>query len=111
MKIAFASSSTGGLNDKVSDKFGRCPTFTIVTVENGKIISVTMVENPGHKAVSGAGIKAVQKLVNEGVDAIVAGNFGPNAEVALHEVGIKTYVVRNLTIREALDKILSEKNS
>jgi len=109
MKIAFASSSKGGLDDKVSDRFGRCSIFTIVTVENGKIVDVITVENPGHKAVSGAGIKAVQKLVDEGVDAVVAGGFGPNAEAALYEVGIKVYIMKNLTIKEALDKILSEK--
>jgi len=109
MKIAFASSSKGGLDDKVSDQFGRCPTFTIVTVESGKIVNVVAVENPGYKAVSGAGIKAVQKLIDEGVDAVVAGNFGPNAEAALYEVGIKVYVMKDLTIKEALDRILSEK--
>ena len=109
MKIAFASSSKGGLDDKVSDQFGRCPTFTIVTVKNRKIVNVVTVENPGYKAVSGAGIKAVQKLIDEGVDAVVAGNFGPNAEAALYEVGIKVYVMKDLTIKEALDRILSKK--
>ncbi len=106
MKIAFASSTKGGLSDKVSDQFGRCPAFTIVTVENGKIVNVTVVKNPGYTASSGAGIKAVQKLVDEGVDAVVAGNFGPNAEAALHEVGIKIFVEKDLTIEEALRKVL-----
>jgi len=36
----------------VSAHFGRCPDFTIVDIENGKILYKEVVENPGHQPVS-----------------------------------------------------------
>ena len=35
--------------DVVSAHFGRCPSFTIVDVENGEVVGKEVVENPGHQ--------------------------------------------------------------
>ncbi|MBA1336952.1 MAG: hypothetical protein HPY66_3388 [Firmicutes bacterium] len=32
----------------VSPHFGRCPSFTLVDIENGKTLKRVEVENPGH---------------------------------------------------------------
>lgn len=42
------STVTGGLDDRVNPAFGRTPTFTIVDVENGEIVNVQVVPNPGY---------------------------------------------------------------
>ncbi len=105
MKIAFTTGEKGGLKDIISDKFGRSPTFTIVEVSDGNVKNVKVVRNPGYDASSGAGVKAVQKLVDEAVDLVVSGNFGPNSLVALQEIGIKTMSLSGITVEEALKKI------
>ena len=44
MRIAV---STDG--DQVSAHFGRCPSFTIVEIEDGKVSKKEVVDNPGHQ--------------------------------------------------------------
>ena len=105
MRIAFTTGEKGGLNDIVYDKFGRAPTFTIVEVEGNNVRNVKVVKNPGYTASSGAGVKAVQKLVDENVDVVVSGNFGPNSLVALQEIGIKTVSLSGIRVEEALKRI------
>lgn len=65
-----------------------------------------IVENPATEAKSGAGIKAVQKLVEEDVDVVVAGGFGPNAMAALDELGIKYVEMAGMKVSDALKKVL-----
>lgn len=90
MKIA-VSSSESGLKDIVYPVFGRCPAFSIVTVE-GKIIKNTdIIPNPGIREGGGAGIVAAQAVANAGADAVITGNCGPNALSVLFQAGIKVY--------------------
>jgi predicted Fe-Mo cluster-binding NifX family protein len=42
--MRFALSTDGAF---VSAHFGRCPTFTLVDIENGKVVKKTEVSNPG----------------------------------------------------------------
>ncbi len=69
-------------------------------------VNTTIVENPATEAKSGAGIKAVQKLVEEDVDVVVAGGFGPNAMAALDELGIKYVEMAGMKVSDALKKVL-----
>jgi predicted Fe-Mo cluster-binding NifX family protein len=109
VKIAFATEK-GGLDDKIADRFGRAPTFTIVEVDTdtGEVKSVRVVENPGASAGSGAGVKAAQKVADEGAKIYVGPNPGPNAYAALQYLGVKIYVLTGTTVREALQKVLEE---
>ncbi len=68
-----------------------------------------MVENSGASARSGAGIKTVQRLLEEGVKVAVAGAFGPNALTALEELGIDTLELSGITAEEALEVIKRRK--
>ena len=82
MRIAI---STEG--DFVSAHFGRCPSFTLVDIENGKIIKRTEVANPGHQP----GF-IPQFLHEKGVEYIIAGGMGMRATSFFEEYGIKTIV-------------------
>ena len=106
MRIAFASSGKGGLDDVVSERFGRCPTFTIVDVENGEIKKVSVIANPGVRAAGGAGVKASQTLIDNSVDVVVAGRFGPNAMALLQGLGIRTVQMPPIKIKEAIKRML-----
>ncbi len=89
IKVCVASSGAGGLEDSVSMQFGRCPMFTVITIENGSVVDVRTVPNPGSSASGGAGIQAAQAVVNEGCSVVIAGAFGPNAEQVLRAGGVE----------------------
>ena len=88
MKIAVATGK-GGLDDEVSVVFGRCETYTIVECENNSIKDFSVEPNPSAGVGGGAGVKAAQFVGSKGVEAVIAGNFGPNATAILTQVGVK----------------------
>lgn len=96
MKIAI---STDG--DFVSPHFGRCPLFTIVDIEHGKMISRDVINNPGHHP----GFLP-QFLHEKGVTAIVAGGMGQRAAGLFAEHGIETIVGISSGIDEVIDKLV-----
>ncbi len=109
VKIAITTNK-GGLEDQVAERFGRAPTFTIVELDDNtfEVRNVYVVENPGASAGSGAGVKAVQKLIDEKVSIVIGPQPGPNAYMALQQAGIKVYVYTGIKAGEALEKVLDE---
>ncbi len=105
--IAIPSGNEEGLNAPVIPRFGRCPFFTIVKMSNKEINEVTIIENPGNRAMGGAGPLAVQTISSEGVNIVIGGNYGPNAGNALAQAGIKSYGYPqgqpNLNVKALLD--------
>lgn len=99
MRIAI---STDGEN--VSAHFGRCPSFTIVDIENGRLVKKENVENPGHEP----GF-IPQFLHERGVECIVAGGMGMRAIGFFEEYGIRTIVGISGRISEVVDKLISGK--
>ena|SRR4030042_776464 len=80
MRIAI---STDG--DFVSAHFGRCPSFTLVDIEEGKMKKEEVIENPGHQP----GL-IPQFLHQRGVECIVAGGMGMRAQDFFADAGIQT---------------------
>jgi predicted Fe-Mo cluster-binding NifX family protein len=76
------------LDSKVDPRFGRCSYFIIVDTDTDKHYAIA---NTGRKAGEGAGIQAVQLLTNEGVEAIIGSNLGPNAILSLNYMNKKIY--------------------
>ncbi|MCM8760935.1 MAG: NifB/NifX family molybdenum-iron cluster-binding protein [Candidatus Omnitrophica bacterium] len=99
MRIAI---STDG--DNVSAHFGRCPTFTIVDIKNGKVEKRESVANPGHQP----GF-IPQFLHERGVACIVAGGMGVRATGFFQEYGIKTIVGVSGRIDEVIEKFAQGK--
>lgn len=97
MRVAI---STDG--DYVSPHFGRCPSFTIVDIEDGKIIKKEMIENPRHQP----GF-IPQFLHQQGIDYIICGGMGSRAKSFFNEFGIQTIVGISGSIEEVLDKFLN----
>jgi predicted Fe-Mo cluster-binding NifX family protein len=95
MRVAI---STDG--EFVSQHFGRCPTFTIVDLQNGKVIAKEVVENPGHEPGY-----IPQFLHERGVEAIIAGGMGMRATGFFDEFGIKAIVGISGKIDEVVEQI------
>jgi predicted Fe-Mo cluster-binding NifX family protein len=56
---------------------------------------------------SGAGIAAVQLVADQGADAVIAANVGPNAYTALSAGGLKVYGCAGETVREAVAALVA----
>ena len=95
MRIAI---STDG--DFVSAHFGRCPSFTIVDIENDKVARKEVVDNPGHQP----GF-IPQFLHQKGVKCIIAGGMGMRATGFFNEFGIKAIVGVSGKIEEVIEKL------
>ena len=99
MKIAVAANGPGKAA-QATPIFGRAPYFVIVDVEGNDVSEIESVQNPGAYQQRGAGIAAAQLLASRGVDAVVAGNVGPNAYTVLSQAGIKMLIARPGTVEE-----------
>ncbi len=106
MKIAI-STSTGGLDDKVSDVFGRTGSFTIVEVVDGEIKNIEIVKNEFAVRGGGAGIAVSQFLADKGVEVVLTGSIGPNALSVLNSAGIKAYRASGMKVSEAIKRFLN----
>jgi len=103
MKVAVCSMGNT-LDSPVDPRFGRCANFVIVDTDT---MEFTVESNPGALMGQGAGIQAAQLLSGRGVDAVVAGNFGPNAFQVLAAASIRIYLGVGGTVRQAVEQLQS----
>ncbi len=100
MKVAVSTQSSD-LDSLVDPRFGRAAWFVIVDSESGKWTAVDNRPNAG--AGGGAGVQAGTVVVDQGAEAVITGNVGPNAHKVLAAAGIEIYQAGNgTTAREAL---------
>jgi len=108
LRIAVSTKGQGGLEDVVSDVFGRANTFTIVDVEKGAIKGVKVLENPAVSYKHGAGPIVAKMLIDAGVNMVIAAEFGPGVSTLLdqHQV-TKIKVNAGSSISESIKNALS----
>ncbi len=98
-----------GLKEVMNNRFGRCASFTFVTIENNEIVEVKSVANDAAGAMGGAGIQAAQIIGNNGATEVIVGNLGPNASNSLSALNIKIYQSQGGTVKELIDLLLGGK--
>jgi len=97
--VKVAISTDGGF---VSEHFGRCPVFTLVDIDNGKVTSTTVLENPGHQP------GAIPKFLHQkGVNCIIAGGMGMRARGFFDEAGIQAILGVTGKIDDVIRALLS----
>jgi len=112
LRIAIPTKGQGGLEDVVSNVFGRANTFTIVDVEEGAIKNVKVLENPAVSYQHGAGPIVVKMLVDSNVNLVIAPEFGPGASSLLEQHNIEKASMKAGTIvSEAIRKTLGRQKS
>ncbi len=99
MKIAI-SSMGDNLDAQVSSIFGRCPYLLLVDTES---MDCRAHPNPAVGASGGAGIQAAQFVVEQGAEALLTGNVGPNAMGVLQAANVPVYPTWVGTARQAVD--------
>ncbi len=103
MKVLISSSGPE-ISSPVDPRFGRAPYYIIVDTENPD--NFRSIPNPQAQAASGAGIAAAQMVVQEGVQAVISGAFGPNAQAVLQSAGIRMFTAPSgITVAQALEML------
>ncbi|MEJ2248432.1 MAG: NifB/NifX family molybdenum-iron cluster-binding protein [Candidatus Lokiarchaeota archaeon] len=107
--IAIPSFGNGGLNEIFNPRFGRCNSFTFITLEEGKIEEVKGIKNSAVDAMGGAGIQAAQIVGNHGATGVVVGFLGPNAAQALSSLKLKLFQAPNqeMKVKQIIEQYLS----
>ncbi|PVX25287.1 MAG: hypothetical protein CW691_05000 [Candidatus Bathyarchaeum sp.] len=108
LRLAIATNGKDGLEDKVSNVFGRAETFTIVEAEDANITSVKILQNPATTYHHGAGPISVKMLIDEGVKVVLANEMGFGAAELLKQHNIKVIPVKPGTnVEDATKKAIN----
>lgn len=100
MRIAISSQGRN-LDSMVDPRFGRAPYFIIYDTETDKFEAVD--NNQNIMAAQGAGVQTSQNVVNQNVEMVISGNFGPKAFHVLSEAGIKTALWARGKVSQAIE--------
>ena len=101
MKVA-VSANEAGLDAAASPIFGRCASYVFVDTDD--LTAMTM-QNPAVGASGGAGIQAAQLVIQQGAQAVITGNIGPNALQVFQAAGVPVYTFGGGTVRQAIAEL------
>ncbi|MBN2259077.1 MAG: NifB/NifX family molybdenum-iron cluster-binding protein [Clostridiales bacterium] len=83
----------------VDQRFGRAEYYVIY---NDETHEYSAIENVGKFENSGAGVKASQFVIEQGVDCIITGSLGPKSFSIMQDAGIKGYKNIEGTVEEVI---------
>jgi predicted Fe-Mo cluster-binding NifX family protein len=89
MIVAIPSAMPGGLESDLGEHFGHCEIYTLVEIDNGKVVAVGTLPNVPHE--HGGCMAPVQHLAGKGVKALIAGGVGKRPLMGFKELGIDVY--------------------
>jgi len=99
MKIAIATEG-----EIVAQHFGRCSEYTIVEIENNKVVKKSVIDNPGHTP----GFLP-RFLSDMGVDCILSGGMGPKAINLFKERNVQPLMGISGPVDKVIEDFLNEK--
>ncbi len=99
MKLAIAYE-----NGEVFQHFGETPSYLLVDIEAGKVVSKAVHDNG-----EASHIALIDVLVGLGADAVVVGGLGGGAFVRLQAAGIKIYAPYFGSAEQAISDFLAGK--
>lgn len=101
MKIVL-SATAPGLQSPVDPRFGRGAYLLVVDTET---MQSEAHANPGVHASGGAGVQAAQFVTAQNAQAVISGDFGPNAFDALQAAGVAMYLYGDCqTAQQAVER-------
>jgi predicted Fe-Mo cluster-binding NifX family protein len=99
MKVAI-SASAESLDASVDPRFGRCAYLLVVDTATDQIVSGG--RNEVASAAGGAGTQTAQWIIEQGAEAVLTGNLGPNAFQVLQAGKVRCHTGVAGTVRDAL---------
>jgi predicted Fe-Mo cluster-binding NifX family protein len=108
-RIAIPTKGQGGLEDVVSEVFGRANTFTVMDIEKGVVKNVKVLKNPAVSYQHGAGPIVVKMLIDDEVNTVIAAEFGPGVLTLLDQHKVtRITVIAGTTVAQSIKELLSE---
>ncbi len=99
MQVRVAIATDG---DFVSPHFGKCHSYTLIDIEDGKVIKKEVVDNPG---LEGHAPGEIPRFLHEnGANYIIAGGMGPRAVEFFSQFGIQPIVGISGDIQHTIEK-------
>lgn len=109
VRVAIPTKGEGGLEDVVSEVFGRAKAFTIVDLENDAPRNVKILENPAVFYKHGAGPIVVKMLLDLNVNAVIAAEFGPGVSTLLDQHNVKRITLPSgRSVKESIEDALGK---
>lgn len=112
MKICIPAAGEG-LEAQLDARLGRAPKLVFVDTETDQVRTADNTQNVN--ATQGAGVQTGQRIVDQGAEAVIAGNCGPKAFAILQAAGIKLFLVEGGRVGDLVDRLkagdLSEADS
>jgi predicted Fe-Mo cluster-binding NifX family protein len=106
-KLAIPTREAGGMDDLVSDVFGRAKTFTILDIKGKRVERVEVMRNPAASYKHGAGPITVKTLKDKGVTTIAAIEFGPGVSTLIDQFNIeRVEVQRDTPVADTVNHVL-----
>jgi len=110
LKIAVPTKGKKLLNDRVADTFSRAPTFTIVTIQSGKIRETIVINNSAKELTQGAGPMVASIMKDNSVNVVLSGDIGPGASRILKTIEIEIVdIEQGQKVRQVINNWLEEK--
>lgn len=104
MRLGIPSLRPGGLDADVSAHFGHCELFTAVELTGNEVKEVWTIDNDGeHNCMI-----PVQKMSNEGIDAVLIGGIGRRPLMEFQNKGIRVFVGAGGTVKDAVADFLTD---
>ena len=94
------SAAGADLNAKVDKRFGH-PAYHLLV--DGETMEFEVYPGPGDNSP----FQKAKRFLDFGIAGVIAGNVGPNAFRELNAQGIKVYICRGMTVREAVELVSS----
>lgn len=106
--IQIISAQNPSMESPVDGRFGRSPWLIRMDTSSGQWQAY---ENPGAAQSGGAGVAAAQFAIDQKVNIVISGDFGPHAANAFHaaNVEMRLFTAEVITVRQAIDGLAGGK--
>jgi len=108
MRAVFPTDENMGYLSKRGAHFGKAKFYTIVTIEDDKIVDVESIENPGHSG--GACGNAVTNILSLNPDALIVSGIGGSPAQGFAKAGLDLYFDQTSpTVEESIKMLIAGK--
>ena len=105
MRLVFPTDEEMGYLSKRGAHFGKAKFYTVVTIENRKIVDVEVIPNPGHSG--GACGNAVGNILSLNPDALIVSGIGASPSQGFARAGLDLYFdTVSVTVEESIERFL-----
>jgi len=106
MVLAIPSVGAGGIDAQRSGHFGHCDCFTVVDIEDSKVLGARVVDNPPHH--EGGCLGPVNLLSGEGVNTLIVAGIGGRPLAGFNDAGITVYFDSQIpVVGDAVDALVA----